>query len=379
MPRSSPPFKKKSPFAKQRAGGPPSAKPPLGKAIMRKPPAQGAQAAADVESPDDETEASPSQGERLQKVLAAAGLGSRRQCEELITDVRVEVARKVVSHLGTRVNAHAVEIRVDGVALPRPKLVHYMLNKPTGVVSTNRDPAGRTRVIDLLPTRDLRLFTVGRLDMSSEGLILVTNDGELANRLTHPRYGIDKTYNVEVAGVLEQEELQTLRKGVYLAEGFARVVNVKIKATYKKSTLLEIVLNEGKNREIRRLLARVGHKVERLKRIALGPLRLGELASGEFRPLTREELKSLRLASEPAEGKKPFRKRRGARPGMGGGKKPPGGMRPKASSDAKTSPGPRRPTVIGAVEPRRPAVDRRPAKKRPMVGKSRPKPGKGRR
>ena len=157
--------------------------------------------------------------------------------------------------------------------------MYFVLNKPTGVVSTNSDPSGRPRVIDLVPYRG-RLFTVGRLDLSSEGLILVTNDGELANRLTHPRYGVEKTYHAEVAGTLERGDLEKLRGGIHLAEGLARVERVRVKHQYKNSTLLEIVLAEGRNREVRRILARIGHKVLRLKRVALGPLRLAELPLG---------------------------------------------------------------------------------------------------
>ncbi len=233
---------------------------------------------------------------RLQKVLAAAGLGSRRQCEELILAGRVEIDRAVVTELGTRADPSRQEIRVDGVKLPQPRQVYFAVHKPPGVLSTSRDPSGRPRVIDLVPYEG-RLFTVGRLDMSSEGLILVTNDGELADRLTHPRYGVHKTYHVEVAGSLDRKELEQLRRRAHLAEGFAKVVSAKVVRHYKNSTLLEIVLAEGRNREIRRLLARVGHKVERLKRTAIGPLRLGELGSGQVRPLEREELRRLKRAA----------------------------------------------------------------------------------
>jgi 23S rRNA pseudouridine2605 synthase len=234
-------------------------------------------------------------GERIQKVLAAAGLGSRRQCEELITTGRVEIDRKVVTELGSRVDAAAQEIRVDGQPLPRTKLCYYALNKPAGVVCTNSDPAGRTRVIDMVPhSGDLRLFTIGRLDLSSEGLILVTNDGELANLLTHPRYGVEKTYRVLVAGRPDQEVLMKLRRGVHLAEGVARAERVEVKSHHKESTTLEIVLREGKNREIRRILARLGHKVMKLSRIAVGPVRLGEMPVGAVRKLTKEEIAALR-------------------------------------------------------------------------------------
>ena len=238
--------------------------------------------------------ARPSTGpQRLQKILAAAGLGSRRQCEQLIVAGRVEVDRRVVTELGARADLAQQEVRVDGVGLATSRPVYFAVNKPPGVVSTNRDPAGRPRVIDLVPYPG-RLFTVGRLDMSSEGLILVTNDGELADRLTHPRYRVEKTYQVEVAGTLPSKQFERLRHGVHLAEGFARVASARVARAYRQSTLLEIVLAEGRNREIRRILARVGHKVLRLRRIAIGPLRLGELPPGEARPLDRDEVRRLK-------------------------------------------------------------------------------------
>jgi len=241
--------------------------------------------------------------ERLQKVLAAAGLGSRRHCEELILLGRVEIDRKLVTELGTKVDPQTQEVRVDGQPLPRTRKVYYLVNKPEGVLSTNDDPSGRPRVIDLLPQTKERLFTVGRLDMSSEGLMLVTNDGELANRLAHPRYGVEKTYHVLVAGVPEREILDKLRAGIHLAEGFAKVVSVRIKSVQKKSATLEIVLDEGRNREIRRLLARVQHKVLRLKRVAIGGVKLKDLAPGEFRRLMPDELKLLHAASRRGQRK----------------------------------------------------------------------------
>ena len=230
--------------------------------------------------------ASTHPGERLQKVLAAAGLGSRRQCEELITTGRVEVDRKVVTQLGTRVDPAAQDIRVDGESLSLGRRVYYAVNKPKGVVTTNRDPGRRPRVIDLVPNQDIRLFAIGRLDLNSEGLILVTNDGDLANRLTHPRYGVEKVYLAQVAGRPTPEVLDKLRRGVHLAEGVARVEEIRIESHQKDSTWLEIVLREGMNREIRRLLARVGHKVLRLVRVSVGPVRLGKLPPGSVRPLT---------------------------------------------------------------------------------------------
>ncbi|HEV3005102.1 MAG TPA: pseudouridine synthase [Pirellulales bacterium] len=237
--------------------------------------------------------------QRLQKVMAAAGVGSRRYCEELIRAGRVEIDRQVVRELGTRVDPATQEVRVDGTPLANPHRVYYLVNKPAGVVSTNFDPSGRPRVIDLLPARDERLFTVGRLDLSSEGLMLVTNDGQLANELAHPRYGVEKTYHALVAGTPQHDVLAKLREGVRLAEGVARVAGVRIKSTFKQSTLLEIVLAEGRNREIRRILAKVGHKVLRLKRVALGGVRLKDMPPGGYRKLRHDELRQLKRRAKP--------------------------------------------------------------------------------
>jgi len=207
-----------------------------------------------------------------------------------------------VTALGTKADRQQQEIRVDGVPLEKPRLVYFLVNKPPGVLSTNTDPSGRTRVIDMVAYTG-RLFTVGRLDMSSEGLILVTNDGELANRLTHPRYGVAKTYRVTVAGRPTREVLTKLEHGVHLAEGFARAEKVEVRSHHGESTVLEMVLREGKNREIRRILARVGHKVLRLTRTAVGPVRLGTLPLGGVRRLTHEELKALRREGRVGEKK----------------------------------------------------------------------------
>ncbi|MGD9721590.1 MAG: pseudouridine synthase [Pirellulales bacterium] len=249
-------------------------------------------------APADSAPAPDDHLQRLQKILAAAGLGSRRRCEELILQGRVAVDGQTVTELGSKADPCGQEIRVDGVPITQARRVYYLVHKPPGVVSTSHDPSGRPRVIDLVPTGE-RLFAVGRLDLSSEGLIILTNDGALANRLAHPRYGVQKTYQVEVAGTLERDDVATLRKGVHLAEGFAHVVSVKIKHAYKHSTQLEIVLAEGRNREIRRILARIGHKVLRLKRIAIGPLRLADLPPGAARPLTRHEVRELEAAAGP--------------------------------------------------------------------------------
>lgn len=243
-----------------------------------------------------EAEHETASSERLQKVLASAGVASRRDCEELIREGRVEVDRKVITELGTRVNFMEQEIRVDGEPLRRPKRVYFALNKPMDIVCTNHDPSGRTRVIDLVPS-DERVFAVGRLDRASEGLILLTNDGDFSNHITHPRYGVEKTYLVRVAGRPGPEELAKLRRGVHLAEGFCKVESVVVKSRHKQSSDLLIVLDEGRNREIRRILAKVGHKVVRLKRIAIGDLKLGALEVGEWRKLTQAEIDSLQAIS----------------------------------------------------------------------------------
>lgn len=241
---------------------------------------------------DDNAHPDPTRGERLQKVLAAAGIGSRRQCEEFITAGRVEIDRQVVTELGTRVDPANQEIRVDGEAIRKPNKLYFAVNKPVGVVTTNFDPSGRARVIDLVPTEE-RVFAVGRLDRSSEGLILVTNDGEFANRLTHPRYGVEKTYLVRIAGSAESRQLEKLKKGVHLAEGYAKAQSITIKKHHGQSTDLIIVLNEGRNREIRRIFARVGHKVLALKRVAVGNIKLGDLPLGASRRLMPQEVEGL--------------------------------------------------------------------------------------
>lgn len=235
--------------------------------------------------------------QRLNKVLAAAGLGSRREVEELIVQGRVEVDQEVVTDLACKVDPRSVAIKVDGQTLKRPRLVYFALNKPKGVLSTNKDPSGRMRVIDFVPDGQ-RVFSVGRLDRNSEGLMLLTNDGELAQRLAHPSFRVQKTYFVVVAGTMTSAELAKLRKGVYLAEGVARIDGASIKKHRKGCTEVEIVLSEGKNREIRRILARAGHKVVTLRRIAIGPLRLAQLPLGASRTLTAKEVKALYAFAE---------------------------------------------------------------------------------
>ena len=245
-----------------------------------------------------------SETQRLQRFLAGAGLGSRRECEQLISDGRVEVDGTICNKLGTRVDPDKQTVTVDGEKVRGQKLQYFMLNKPSGVVSTTEDPAGRTRVIDLIKT-DLRVYNVGRLDQSSEGLIIVTNDGDLAFRLTHPKFGVEKKYLVQVVGFPHADHLKQLEQGVYLAEGKAKAASVKIKKASRTGAILEMVLEEGRNREIRRVLARIGHKVTRLKRIAVGPLQLGELPEGEHRRLTSAEVNTLKKAASGPQKARP--------------------------------------------------------------------------
>ena len=312
---------------------------------------------------------------RLQKVLAAAGYGSRRHCEELITAGRVQIDRQVVTQLGTKVDPENQEVRVDGDVIERPTLRYYVLNKPPGVLSTNSDPDGRVRVLDLIGDAN-HLFTIGRLDRSSQGLIIVTNDGELANKIAHPSYQVNKIYTVRVAGNIQREQLAEIRQGVYLSDGKANVESIGVKKRHKQTTELEMILAEGKNREIRRVLARVGHKVLQLKRIAIGPVRLGELPEGAYRELTIAEVKALKRLT--AEKTKPGTRRKSVKKKTSTGKRTRKGVkktprrRGAKSGDARgKSPGSTRKSSRGAARGSKSksstkggSAKRKPAKKR---------------
>ncbi len=234
--------------------------------------------------------------ERLQKILAQAGLGSRRACEELISQGRVVIDGQIVRELGSKVDPRASKITVDGEPIALEMPVYYAVHKPKGYVSTNNDPDGRPRVIDLLSEVPERLYAVGRLDEASVGLILLTNDGELAHRLAHPRFGVEKRYRAVVAGSPGPEVFEKMTQGVWIAEGKVRARRVKVVGKQGQATVLELVLAEGKNREVRRMMARLGHKVMSLTRVAVGPITLKGLASGESRKLNRREVEQLREA-----------------------------------------------------------------------------------
>ncbi len=235
--------------------------------------------------------------ERLQKILARAGLGSRRQCEELILQGRVTVDDRVVRELGSKADPETQEIRVDGERIRPEKPVYFLFYKPKGVLCTNYDPSGRLRVVDFFTGVAQRVFPVGRLDRASEGLMIVTNDGEFANLLTHPRHGVPKTYVVQVAGEPSDEDLKKLTKGIWLSDGRVRADQVRRLKRQGKSRWLEIVLSQGRNRQIRRMLARLGHKVMKLKRTKIGPISDPSLKPGQYRPLRPDELQALREAA----------------------------------------------------------------------------------
>lgn len=239
-----------------------------------------------------------SQGEvkavRLQKVLAAAGLGSRRACEELIAEGRVEVDGELVLEQGLRVDPTTAVIRVDGSRVPTaPGHVVLALNKPRGVHSTMTDDRGRPCVGDLVAGRRERLFHVGRLDADTEGLLLLTNDGELAQRLAHPSHGVPKTYLAQVRGTIERGLGRRLREGIELEDGLVRVDRFSVVATAPGRSMVELVLHEGRKHVVRRLLKDVGHPVEALVRTQVGPVTLGDTKPGRLRTLSVQEVGAL--------------------------------------------------------------------------------------
>jgi 23S rRNA pseudouridine2605 synthase len=233
-------------------------------------------------------------GVRLQKVLAAAGIGSRRACEELIAEGRVEVDGKLVVEQGMRVDPSSAVIRVDGLRIPTaPGHVVLALNKPRGVHSTMSDDRGRPCVGDILKGRKERLFHVGRLDADTEGLLLLTNDGALAQHLSHPSHGVPKTYLAQVRGVIERDLGRRLRDGVELEDGPVRVDRFRVISSDQGRALVELVLHEGRNHVVRRLLAAVGHPVEALVRTQVGPVTLGDTKPGRLRVLGTVEVGEL--------------------------------------------------------------------------------------
>ena len=232
---------------------------------------------------------------RLQKLIAGTGLASRRKAETLITAGRVTVNGKVITELGTKVDPGRDHVKVDGKHLSGAQpFVYLMLNKPKHVMSTLDDPGGRTTVKDFLRGVSVRVFPVGRLDFDSEGLMLLTNNGELAQALLHPRYHVPKTYLIKVKGVLTDDEIAQLERGVRLEDGMTSPAMVKKVRKAEANSWLEITIREGRKHQVKRMLESVGHPVIKLIRIRMGPLSLGNLASGEFRFLTDREANQLR-------------------------------------------------------------------------------------
>ncbi|MFK8845796.1 pseudouridine synthase [Streptomyces sp. Ac-502] len=230
------------------------------------------------------------EGERLQKVLARAGMGSRRACEELIDQARVEVNGQIVMEQGVRVDPDKDEVKVDGLTVATQSYLFFALNKPAGVVSTMEDPDGRQCLGDYVTNRETRLFHVGRLDTETEGIILLTNHGELAHRLTHPRYGVTKTYLAAIQGPLPRDLGKQLKEGIQLEDGYARADHFRVVENTGKNYLVEVTLHEGRKHIVRRMLAEAGFPVDKLVRTAFGPIALGDQKSGWLRRMTNTEV-----------------------------------------------------------------------------------------
>ncbi|WP_033324013.1 pseudouridine synthase [Streptomyces yerevanensis] len=230
------------------------------------------------------------EGERLQKVLARAGYGSRRACEELVDQARVEVNGEIVLEQGLRVDPEKDEIKVDGLTVATQAYQFFALNKPAGVVSTMEDPEGRQCLGDYVTNRETRLFHVGRLDTETEGIILLTNHGELSNRLTHPKYGVKKTYLAHIVGPIPRDLGKQLKDGIQLEDGYARADHFRVVQQTGKNYLVEVTLHEGRKHIVRRMLAEAGFPVDKLVRVAFGPITLGDQKSGWLRRLSNTEV-----------------------------------------------------------------------------------------
>ncbi|ACB85217.1 pseudouridine synthase [Natranaerobius thermophilus] len=229
---------------------------------------------------------------RLQKFMSRAGIASRRKSEELIQQGRVTVNGQVITRLGTKINPDTDTVKVDGEPITQEESnVYIMLNKPKDYITSKDDPQGRKTVMDLIQVKE-RVYPVGRLDYDSRGLVLLTNDGELANRLMHPKYNIPKTYMVKVDKLPLQDKLDNLVNGIYLEEGLCKADHVEILDT--KNNILKIILSEGRKRQIRRMLASLGIEVKDLKRDSLGTLTLKDLSEGNYRKLTKDEIDNIK-------------------------------------------------------------------------------------
>lgn len=260
------------------------------------------------------SDAIPSGAMRLQKFLSDAGVASRRHAEQLILDGLVSVNGATVMQLPAFVDPQQDDVRVEGRRVRAQELAYFVANKPAGFVCTNDDPSGRRLAAELLPPMKERLFVVSRLDVESTGLLLFSNDGELAQRITHPRFGIEKVYRVTVRGRVPDDIAGRLRAGVYFAEGRARASDAQIIHRERDSSALEITLTEGRNRQVQRMLAKLGFPVRQLKRIKIGPLSLKGIPVGASRPLSPRELSELKAALPDAAQQAPRPKNAGDKP-----------------------------------------------------------------
>ncbi len=238
--------------------------------------------------------------ERLQRILAAAGVDSRRKCEELILQGAVRVNGKIADTLPAFADAEQDDITVDGRRIHKPKKVYFLLNKPKGVICTNDDPAGKRKAIDLIET-NTRIYCAGRLDTETTGAIILTNDSVLADRLMHPRYSIEKTYIVTVKGKITSEAVDKLKKGVWLSEGKTSPMKVKVLKASEKESQLEIRIKLGLNREIQRIMAKLGYKVVSLKRTHIGRIGIDRMGVGSYRSLTEAEIKYIMKGRQDEE------------------------------------------------------------------------------
>ncbi len=241
---------------------------------------------------------------RLNKYLASHGIGSRRRCDELIAKGGVMIDGEIIVEMGTQVDPHRHRVEVDGVVLKPERLRqrYYLLNKPSGVVCTNDERESRPRAVDLIgDPRKGRIFTVGRLDEETVGVVLLTNDGDFANRIMHPRYGVPKTYLVKLAGKVGDGDIERLRAGVWISEGKTAGARIRVQQRTVNQTRLFVTLQEGKNREVRRMFAGLGYKLLDLKRVRIGSLTDRGLKPGHWRPLTRTEVSELLAWTDPKQ------------------------------------------------------------------------------
>jgi 23S rRNA pseudouridine2605 synthase len=282
-----------------------------------------------------------SPGVRLNKFLAQNGIASRRGADQLIASGHVTIDGKVVTELGRRVDPEREKVEVDGVVLRASgeRLAYYLLNKPKGVVCTNDPREARPRAMDLITDKKKgRIYPVGRLDEDTEGLLILTNDGEFANRISHPRYGVKKTYWVDVRGRVADEAVAAMLKGVRLAEGWCAFERVQIVKRHAERSILHVTLAEGKNREVRRVLAAVDLPVRTLRRVEIGPLRDRRLKVGQWRVLTRAEVGELLAATQPgAKPASPEMRRRPAHSGSSSTRRPWSSRPPRRGKDERQS------------------------------------------